>query len=211
METGLLRLEPARRDALINAALQEFAQKGFDAASTNRIAKTAGISKALLFHYCTSKQDLFLVVYAYCTQRLDSEYFEKMDFSEKDIFKRLHQSYQLQIHLLQQYPYIFKLNELSGATKSDAVNQALQTREKTKPTSCGMALFDGMDDSRFRAGLDIVKCKQFIAWVNIGFTNQILAEINHCATEMCDYERITMTITDYLDELRKIFYRENGE
>lgn len=58
-------------------------------ASTNVIAKEAGISKALMFHYINSKQELFLFVYDYFTELLDKEYFMKMDFSEKDIFDRL--------------------------------------------------------------------------------------------------------------------------
>ena len=39
--------------------------QGYDNASTNVIAKEAGISKALMFHYVSSKQDLFLAVYDY--------------------------------------------------------------------------------------------------------------------------------------------------
>ncbi len=50
MTTKLAGLEPQKRNAILNAALKEFALKGFDNASTNIIAKDAGISKALMFH-----------------------------------------------------------------------------------------------------------------------------------------------------------------
>jgi len=63
MPTKLLDLEPPRRNAILNAALKEFALRGFDNASTNVIAKEADISKALMFHYINSKQELFLLVY----------------------------------------------------------------------------------------------------------------------------------------------------
>ncbi len=56
MPTKLLDLEPPRRNAILNAALKEFVSRGFDNASTNVIAKEAGISKALMFHYANSKQ-----------------------------------------------------------------------------------------------------------------------------------------------------------
>lgn len=58
--TTLLELDAQRRDAILNAALKEFAVRGYDNASTNVIAKEAGISKALMFHYVSSKQELFL-------------------------------------------------------------------------------------------------------------------------------------------------------
>ena len=63
--TKLLELDTQRRDAILNAALKEFSLRGYDNASTNVIAKEAGISKALMFHYVSSKQDLFLAVYDY--------------------------------------------------------------------------------------------------------------------------------------------------
>ena len=61
--TTLLELDAQRCDATLNAALKEFAVQGYDNASTNVIAKEAGISKALRFHHVSSKQELFLVVY----------------------------------------------------------------------------------------------------------------------------------------------------
>ena len=155
MPTKLLDLEPQRRDAILNAALKEFALRGFDNASTNIIAKEAGISKALMFHYVNSKQELFLFVYDYFTELLNKEYFAKMDFSEKDIFERLRQSYLLQIDLIKQYPWIFDFNKLSVVTNSDEVNQALENRAHQMQSSCDQQIFDMIDVSKFRAGLDI--------------------------------------------------------
>jgi AcrR family transcriptional regulator len=48
------------RDALIHAAIEEFARRGFDGASLNRILDAAGMSKGQLYHHFTSKEDLFL-------------------------------------------------------------------------------------------------------------------------------------------------------
>ena len=42
------RKKAQRRDAILNAALKEFALRGYDDASTNVIAREAGISKALI-------------------------------------------------------------------------------------------------------------------------------------------------------------------
>ena len=50
MTTKLMSLEPAKRNAILNAALKEFATKGFDKASTNVIAKEAKISKPLMLN-----------------------------------------------------------------------------------------------------------------------------------------------------------------
>jgi len=112
--TKLLDLDASRRDALLNAALKEFSIQGYDNASTNVIAKEAGFSKALMFHYVGSKQELFLFTYDYFNELLDREYFSRMDYSIKDIFERLRTSYLLQIELMKQYPWIIDFNKLSA-------------------------------------------------------------------------------------------------
>ena len=211
MPIKLLDLEPQRRDAILNAALNEFVLRGFDNASTNVIAKDAGISKALMFHYVNNKQELFLCVYDYFTELLNKEYFMKMNFKETDIFERLRQSYLLQIELLKQHPWIFEFNKLSSPTNSDEVNKELENRSNKKQTSCDHQIFDMIDVSKFRLGLDIEKCKQFILWANIGFTNQILDDIRKSEASSLDYERIVSTLDEYFDGLRKVFYTSTDE
>ncbi|UUI03476.1 TetR/AcrR family transcriptional regulator [Oceanobacillus jeddahense] len=200
-------LEPKRKDAILNAALKEFAANGFDDASTNVIAKEAGISKGLMFHYVNSKKDLFLFLYDYCTKMIDEEYLDLMNFDEPDIFEKLRQSYLLQLELIQKYPWIFEFINLSSATKSDEVNRELEKRTHEKVSSCHETLFDTVDESKFREGLDIKKSKQLILWSNVGFTNQILADMRNTKTSELDYDHIIAELDGYLDELRKVFYR----
>ena len=211
MTTKLLDLEPQRRNAILNAALKEFALRGFDNASTNVIAKEAGISKALMFHYVNNKQELFLCVYDYFAELLDKEYYRKIDFTVRDIFNRLRQSYLLQIELLKQYPWIFEFNKLSTASNSDEVNKELEKRAIKKQFSCCTHIFDIIDESKFRAGLDIEKCKQFILWANVGFTNEILDDIRNSEYSALNYELIAGKLDGYFEELRKIFYEPGRE
>lgn len=207
MLSKLVNLEEKRRDAILNAALKEFATKGFDEASTNAIAKESGVSKALMFHYVNSKKDLFLFLYDYCTELVDREYFKLMNFSERDIFERQRQSYLLQLELLQKHPWIFEFNKISVDTKSDEINQELEERKKGKQSLCYETMYDSIDESKFRDGLDVEKCKQLIFWINIGFTNQILEDIRNSEETELDYDKIIAQLDGYFNELRKIFYK----
>lgn len=203
----ILDLETKRRDAILKAALKEFASRGFDEASTNIIAKEAGISKSLMFHYVNSKKDLFLLTYDYFTDIMNKEYLELMNFSQKDIFDWLYQSYLLQIELLKKYPCIFELNKLSIITSSDEINKELERRVKRKQSSCYDQIFDRVDESKFKEDLDLDICKQFILWSNIGFTKHILDDIRNSETTELDYASIIARLDDYFKELRKIFYK----
>ncbi|MCM2561457.1 TetR/AcrR family transcriptional regulator [Lutimaribacter sp. EGI FJ00015] len=58
MARGLARDHDAKRAALRKGAAQYFARHGFDRASMTGAAKSCGVSKALLYHYYPSKEDL---------------------------------------------------------------------------------------------------------------------------------------------------------
>ena len=109
MTAKIQELDEKRRDDILNSALKEFASQGYDKASTNIIAKEAKMSKALMFHYVGSKKDLFLAVYDYFSDYIKQKYFDLMNYSERDIFKRLRQSYLLQIEMLKKYPNNFMI------------------------------------------------------------------------------------------------------
>jgi AcrR family transcriptional regulator len=47
------------REALLDAAHEQFAKSGFDATSVAKICETAGVSKGAFYHHFASKQSLF--------------------------------------------------------------------------------------------------------------------------------------------------------
>src|SRR5579862_1687364 len=49
----------ARRDAILNAALDEFSQQGFEAARLDDVAKRAGVAKGTIYLYFRDKESLF--------------------------------------------------------------------------------------------------------------------------------------------------------
>lgn len=52
-----------RRSKVYSKALDLFIQKGYSGASISMIAKALGMSKANLYHYCSSKEDLFFKIH----------------------------------------------------------------------------------------------------------------------------------------------------
>jgi AcrR family transcriptional regulator len=56
------KLPPAKRDRILEVAAVEFASRGFEPASLNRIIEAAGISKGAAYYYFDDKADLFAAV-----------------------------------------------------------------------------------------------------------------------------------------------------
>jgi len=55
-----------RREAVLDAALTEFGDRGFEGASTDAIARAAGISQPYLFRLFGTKKELFIAVVEKC-------------------------------------------------------------------------------------------------------------------------------------------------
>lgn len=61
-------LPAAKRQAIINLALEEFAERPYPVASISRIVERAGIAKGSIYQYFEHKQDLFLFLLDYAAQ-----------------------------------------------------------------------------------------------------------------------------------------------
>lgn len=62
MNNNLKNIPKDKKEAILEAALEEFAIGGYENASTNKIVEKAGISKGLLFHYLVIRRD-YLYMY----------------------------------------------------------------------------------------------------------------------------------------------------
>jgi len=59
VKQGFLNLTKEEQDRIIDAALDEFAEKDFEPASLNNIISRVGISKGSMYYYFTNKEDLY--------------------------------------------------------------------------------------------------------------------------------------------------------
>ena len=207
MFTKFLSLEPERQSIILNAALKEFARKGFDDASTNVIAKESGISKPLMFHYVNNKKDFFLFLYDYCLDILGREYFDRIDLHEKDIFERLRQTCLLKIQVLQKYPWIFDFVKVAVFTESEAVKDELEKKRKMVESRSFERFYGDIDTSCFRSELNVDKAKHLIFWAVGGYADQILNQFKSLDAPEFDYEKILAEFDGYLNELRKAYYK----
>lgn len=92
---------------IISAGLEVFGKYEYKKASTEEIARIAGISKGLLFYYFKNKQALFMYLLEYVIN-LVSEYVKKEDFLDMtDFFEIMEYGAKKKILMIQKNPYIF--------------------------------------------------------------------------------------------------------
>ncbi|MDX6452064.1 MAG: hypothetical protein QOH16_2113, partial [Gaiellaceae bacterium] len=66
MVTSERKSKEERREEILDAALAEFAQKGLHGASTEEIARLAGISQPYVFRLFGTKKELYIAGVARC-------------------------------------------------------------------------------------------------------------------------------------------------
>jgi AcrR family transcriptional regulator len=98
MSTTTRSTAAARRDEVLDAALIEFAEHGFEGASTEDIARRAGISQPYLFRLFGTKKELFKASVARCL-RETLEMFQRAAEGKRgeDALKAIGQAYQKQL------------------------------------------------------------------------------------------------------------------
>jgi AcrR family transcriptional regulator len=68
-------LPEEKRETIVNAAIDEFAQYGLENASTTRIVKNSGIAKGSFYQYFEDKQDVFMYMLSDIEQK-EMEFFK---------------------------------------------------------------------------------------------------------------------------------------
>jgi len=81
-------VEPAKRREIIDGARRVFFEKGFNGASMDEVARVAGVSKATIYVYFESKEDLFAALVLQDRERSAEHLFELAD-ADTDIGEAL--------------------------------------------------------------------------------------------------------------------------
>lgn len=188
-----------KRDRIINAALDEFSRNSFDKASTNNIVKNAKVSKGLLYHYFSSKQELYDYLMDFVFRTIGDEIRNKLDWDENDFFKRIADVTLIKMNIMRKYPNLYDfgiklLKEMSYETlfeKSKAYNLDLFQK----------IYHENIDFSLFKEGLDVKRAMTIIQWT-----------IDKYGESIQSYEDLSMDhlleeINAYMQMLKDAFYK----
>lgn len=211
MFSKFLSLDQDKQDRIINAAIKEFALKGYDLASTNEIVKEAGISKGLLFHYFGNKKKLFLFLFDHCYGLFVEQFYRKIDLAETDFFKRMRQSVIIKMELLSAYPDLFKFIERSYMEDSPEVKAEIEKKIKELIVVNIGKVYEGIDYSKFRAEIDLQKVLKIITWTFEKMGEEELNKAKLSPAYQIDYKKVFAESEEYFEILIKAFYKKGSE
>jgi AcrR family transcriptional regulator len=83
------RLDSEKQERIIRAAVAEFAERGYELANTNHIAKRAKISVGSIFHYFNTKENLFLYIVQYSSEMIEEHAGKVVDDETMSVAEKI--------------------------------------------------------------------------------------------------------------------------
>ena len=196
-----------RRRQIIHASLAEFAGHGYDLASTNRIARQAGISKGALFKYFHDKKALFLHVCDVCLQ----DYVETMPRGPvDDLFEFIRARTLHKIRFMRERPLTYQLlvrivKEPGHPVYARVMDSQLMTAQQYM-AGLQAALPSGV----LRTGVTWRHVLDFVTWIGLGLQERFKDSLPDVVDG--DFEQSCRSMIDeldvYLDILKYGVYRK---
>lgn len=104
------RLPQEKKERILQASIDEFAEHGFHQASINRLVSRLGIAKGSIFQYFGSKERLFAFVFDYAIEMVKSKLRSVRDVTKEMSFPhRLKSILWAGINFVEQHPNIYRL------------------------------------------------------------------------------------------------------
>ncbi len=110
-------------DALLDAALAEFTEKGYEQASINTILQTAGMSKGQFYYHFRNKEDLYLSLIGVLIERKTTflaTVMQPVDF-QQDIFAIFETQIRYGLAFAREHPAINRFAESFLKEKGNAI------------------------------------------------------------------------------------------
>ncbi|WAA10997.1 TetR/AcrR family transcriptional regulator [Fervidibacillus albus] len=205
-------LAPEKRMRILKAAYKEFAEKGFDQASTNAIVKEAGIGKGMLFYYFGNKKELYNYLINYALDIFSEQFLNKIDDTIMDILDRIVHISRLKMKFFMEHPELskfFTAEMLRGEMDlSDELNEKLN-----RIVQLG---YDKIYDhstvykNQLRKGIDGKKVYRVVEWVIRGYQEDLLQTLKNKKMDDIDFDKYWDEFDEYVKLLKISFYQEEG-
>ena len=193
MNEKFFSLPKERKDLIRNSAMLEFGENTFQKTSADAIAKRAGVSKGLLFHYFKDKRELYLYLYDYalnvCLRKFVAQTYA---LAETDFFALLELGYQIKMEMVRRHPGLFRF-----------VMRTYYERDSVLTPKLRRGLDDLMVDVwKFKEGVDPRQVIRLLTLMSEG----MLARTG--ASTAQEIEALYQEYLAYADMLRRHLYKE---
>ncbi len=185
-----------KQQSVINAGYLCFAKDGFQKTAMSEVSTEAGISKAALFHYFGTKENLYEFLFDFACAKIGAN----IPVGTSDFFECIAIATEKKFEVMEQYPGMY--NFLVTVTK-DSAKQAEKMRRKSSNLALSESsnvLFQNVDWSKFKGSITPMEVINMVTWISSGCLKN---------NPQKSREELLAEIGKYLVLLKEALYRED--
>lgn len=207
MSEAFENLEREKQERIMNAAMKEFADKGYEQASTNTIVKHAGIGKGMLFYYFDSKKGVFLYLINYALRTIKRDYLDRVDMTITGLIERLQHLTEIKINYYKANPNVSLFISEVYVNPPFELPKHLAAQLAELEELGYRSIYDQIDTSLLRDDVDAEKAFQLIRFAIEGYQNHLLAQFKGKHIASIDLDPYWDEFYDYIAILKTCFYK----
>ncbi len=206
-EVNTITENPTKKK-IMDAALIEFAEKGYEHASTNSIVNRAGVGKGMLFYYFKNKEDLYRYLVDEGIKAVRTIFKDDRPFESDDFLERCQELSKLKMNRYVKEPLLFNffgnsyLNDRDVPELADAIQKELDMSQKMHKT-----LYSDLDTSKLREDIPPDELIKIIKCTVDGYEQQLTAGLKGKDLTKVDLDPLWDDFDGFIDNLRTIFYK----
>lgn len=201
------KLDIEKQKRILNAAFDEFAEQGYEKASTNNIVKKAGIGKGMLFYYFKTKKQLFYYLVEYGINYVEKYYLNLIDENEQDFIEKYRKIALVKLKAYKDNPHIFNFFGNFYLNKEFIFPEKLLIKLHKVRELAYSKLYKNIDKSLFREDIEYEKAFTLIRWMFDGYEKYLLNKLEDKNLINYDVAQLYDEYFEYFAILRKLFYK----
>lgn len=207
-------LDADKQKRILQAALQEFASKGYKRASTNTIAATAEIGKGMLFYYFGSKEELFDFLCEHTLEYARTTYLHGFQLDSGDFLERCIMLTKLKRRAIDKNPAMIAFFESFFHQENAPYFKKFSAEISKIRQDLYNKIYGNLDYSLFRKDLNGMETVRYLQWLMNGYEHDITERFKRAEISMSDEAAIAQEWQNFyafVDNLRLIFYKEEKD
>lgn len=166
------KLSAERQDHIAEAAIEAFGKHAYKDASTEEIARQAGMSKGLLFFYCKSKKQLYLRTMEYLYDKVIDLVVDQHFWEIDDFFELMYYTAQSKAKAFERYPWALSFCIRAFYPDHHDIKATMNAWNQQQIGAMFDRFLVNIDWSRFRDDIDPKHALNMLIWLADGWMHQ---------------------------------------
>ena len=205
MNDKFFNLPEEKQQRIINAGYHVFSQNSYKKSPVGEIARTAGISKSLLFHYFRNKKELYFFLWDKAAEMILETIEDYSCYEPTDLFEMMRRGMYAKLAVMKKYPDLTGFALKAFYEKEPEISLEIQKSYASLVQNSAAIFMPKINPDDFRPGLDLEIMFKTIYWTTEGYLWKALQQ------DSFDFDQLEKDFLKIMDFWKMAYCREKLE